>query len=229
MISLNARSFRSLAALDVESLLLVRQCRFLESTLDSDFTTSVLTSPNSLSFSSIKKDILLLDFILLLNDAAPHLCQPPAKRLALGPGCRARSVWYYLYPSCIETFLPPPSLKRYVPCSNISLMQRYSALSHHSELTASIEEIIDASENLWSIHLACIARLYVEGEARNMRPFGPFDALSVQCPINDRLNFATLFSNSSIKANMWFPITPSGIELVSMSCCLPLVSDTLNE
>ena len=52
-LSLSARTFRSLAVTDVESLLLVRQCRFLESTLDSSFTTpfttSILTSPKSVS------------------------------------------------------------------------------------------------------------------------------------------------------------------------------------
>ena len=74
-LSLCARSLRSLAVSDVESLLLVRQCRFLESTLDSNFTTSVLTSPNSVPFSSIKTDILLLDFTLLLDDAASHPSQ----------------------------------------------------------------------------------------------------------------------------------------------------------
>ena len=47
----SAQSFCSLAVSDVESLLLVRQCRFLESTLDSNFTTYL----NSVHFSSIKK------------------------------------------------------------------------------------------------------------------------------------------------------------------------------
>ena len=66
---------RSLAVSDVESLQLVRQCRFLESTLESDFTTSVLTSPDSVSLSSMKKDILQLDLSLLLSDAASHPSQ----------------------------------------------------------------------------------------------------------------------------------------------------------
>ena len=87
-LSLCARTFRSLAVSDVESLLLVRQCRFLESTLESDFTKSVLTSPDSVSLSSMKKDILQLDLSLLLSDAASHPSRslyirlPPAKREA---------------------------------------------------------------------------------------------------------------------------------------------------
>ena len=74
-ISLSTRTFRSLAVTDVESLLLVRQCSILESTLDSSFTTSILTSPKSVSLSSIKKDILKLNISLLLSDAASHRSQ----------------------------------------------------------------------------------------------------------------------------------------------------------
>ena len=74
-LSLSARIFCSLAVSDVESLLLVRQCKFLESTLKSNFTTSILTSPNCISFSSIKKNILQLDFSLLLSDATSHPSQ----------------------------------------------------------------------------------------------------------------------------------------------------------
>ena len=103
--------------------------------LDSNFTTSVLTSPNTVSFSSIKKDILLFDFTLLLNDAASHPSQLFVHKIAssqevswpkaLGPGSRARSVWNYLCPSCIETSLPPPSLKQYVPCSQLQHLFGY--------------------------------------------------------------------------------------------------------
>ena len=118
--------FRSLAVSDVKSLLLIRQCRFLESTLDLNFTTSVLTSPNSVS-PSIKKVILQLDFSLLLSDAASHPSQklvqniassqegswPKFWDLALERGVFA---WYHLHPSHAETSFPPPRIKQCVPC-----------------------------------------------------------------------------------------------------------------
>ena len=74
-LSLCARSFRSLAVSDVECLLLVRL-------LDSDFTTSVLTSPNSVSLSLIKKNILQLDLSILLSDAASHPSQIHVHKIA---------------------------------------------------------------------------------------------------------------------------------------------------
>ena len=60
-ISLSARVFRSLAASDVESLFITRQCRFLESTFQSNFTSAVLTSSDDVSIHTLKKDILHLD------------------------------------------------------------------------------------------------------------------------------------------------------------------------
>ena len=54
-LSLSAQSFYSIPASEFESILWVWQCRFLELTLDSNFTTSILTSHNSVSFSSVKK------------------------------------------------------------------------------------------------------------------------------------------------------------------------------
>ena len=126
-LSLCARSFRSLAVSDVESLLLVRQCRFLESTLDSDFTTSVLTSPNSVSLSLIKKEHTsarpLYTFVRRrlssLPDPPTQDCLQPRGKLAkaMGPGSRAWCFRNHLHPSCVETSLPPPPLKEHVPCS----------------------------------------------------------------------------------------------------------------
>ena len=52
-ISLSSRVFRSLAASDVEALQLIGQCRFLELTTKSNFTTSVLTTPEDISLSSM--------------------------------------------------------------------------------------------------------------------------------------------------------------------------------
>ena len=47
--SLSSRVFRSLAVSDVESLLIVRQCRFLESSLQLNLTSLVFTSPEDIS------------------------------------------------------------------------------------------------------------------------------------------------------------------------------------
>ena len=68
-LSLSARTFRSLAVTDVESLLLVRQCRFH-------------IPQKCLSLSSIKKDILKLDISLLLSDAASHRSQTLVQQIA---------------------------------------------------------------------------------------------------------------------------------------------------
>ena len=64
--SLSARVFRSLTSSDVESLLLTRQCRFLESSFQSDFASEVLASSENVSHSSLKKAILHLDLSRLL-------------------------------------------------------------------------------------------------------------------------------------------------------------------
>ena len=53
--SLSSWVFRSLATSEVESLIIVRQCRFLESPLQSNFTSSVLASPKHISITSMKK------------------------------------------------------------------------------------------------------------------------------------------------------------------------------
>ena len=53
--SLSARVFRSLVSSDVESLLLTRQCRFLESSFQTNFTSEVLSSSDNISHSYLKK------------------------------------------------------------------------------------------------------------------------------------------------------------------------------
>ena len=158
-ISLSARSFRSLAVSDVESLQLVRQCRFLESTLDSNFTTSVLTSPNIVSPSSIKKVILQLDFSLLLSDAASHQSQKLVLKIASSQEGSWPKLWDLASErgvfgtTCIQAVLKLLSLHPHsnnvcpVPDCNIFLDTKSPSsnfLFHHSELTVSIDELIDA-------------------------------------------------------------------------------------
>ena len=74
-ISLRARVFRSLAASDVESLIIIRQCRFLESALNFNFTSTILTSSEDISLPLMKKEILQLDLSLLLSNAASRPSQ----------------------------------------------------------------------------------------------------------------------------------------------------------
>ena len=74
-LTLSARVFRSLSASDVESLVITRQCRFLESIYKSNYTTAVLTSSDSISNRSLQKEILQLDLSLLLADASIHPSQ----------------------------------------------------------------------------------------------------------------------------------------------------------
>ena len=54
----NVRVFRSFAASEVESIQLVRQCRFLESQYGSNLTSDILTDPMSISTAALKKVIL---------------------------------------------------------------------------------------------------------------------------------------------------------------------------
>ena len=65
----------AVSASDVESILLVRQCRYLESSYGLNFTSSILSSSMSLSPSKMKKTIIDKDIELLLSKAAsvPHL------------------------------------------------------------------------------------------------------------------------------------------------------------
>ena len=56
-LSLSTRVFRSLAASDVKSLIIIRQCHFLESALNSNFTSTILTSSEDISLNSINEEI----------------------------------------------------------------------------------------------------------------------------------------------------------------------------
>ena len=123
-LSFSAHTFRSLATSDVESLLLVRQCKFLESSLNSNFTTSILTSPDTVSITSITEDILRLDLSLLFSEAASHSSQKCAANCfqsreklaeAVGFSSRVRRLWYHLYPSCAQVPRPPLSLWQHMP------------------------------------------------------------------------------------------------------------------
>ena len=91
--SLSCRVFRSLAASEVESIQLVRQCRFLESQYGSNLTSDILTDPMSISTAALKKVILQLDHSRLLADAStvPHLKH--IVNIDTDPECNWLRVW----------------------------------------------------------------------------------------------------------------------------------------
>ena len=70
--SLSSQVFRSLATSDVESIQLVRQCRYLESCFGSN---NILLDPTSFSSHSIKKHVTHQDYLKHLTESSlvPHL------------------------------------------------------------------------------------------------------------------------------------------------------------
>ena len=76
-----ARAFRSLAASDVESLVITRQCRFLKSIYKSNYTNAVLIS-SDISNHSLKKEFLQSDLSLLLADTSTHPSQQYVQAVA---------------------------------------------------------------------------------------------------------------------------------------------------
>ena len=97
-LSLSARVFRSLAASDVESLIIIRQCRFLESALNSNFTSTILTSSEDISLPSMKKEILQLDLSLLLSNAASH----PSQKFVQAVASSQEGSWLKIWDLALE-------------------------------------------------------------------------------------------------------------------------------
>ena len=81
-LTLSARVFRSLTTSDVESLVIIRQYRFLESIYKFNYTTAVLTSFDEISNHSLKKEILQLDLSLVLANASTHPSQQYVQAVA---------------------------------------------------------------------------------------------------------------------------------------------------
>ena len=95
---LSARLFRSLAVSDVESLIITRQCRFLESTFQSNLTSDVLASSGEVSYHSIKKDILRLGQSQLHADASSHTSQ----HYVLAVASSSEGSWLKLWDIALE-------------------------------------------------------------------------------------------------------------------------------
>ena len=72
--NLSVRVFRTLAASDVKSISIYKQCEFLDSILHSEFTEEFLKNPN-LSLRDLKKRIMYADFSRSLEVAFNHASQ----------------------------------------------------------------------------------------------------------------------------------------------------------
>ena len=91
--SLSSRVFRSIAADDVESLVLVKQCRFLEADYGSNYTSDVILNPDFVSFAQMKEDILDKDISLLLSESESHPSQLRVHCIASSPDCSWPQIW----------------------------------------------------------------------------------------------------------------------------------------
>ena len=98
--SLSSQVFRSLAADDVESLVLVKQCQFLEAEYGSSFTSDIISNVNNISYTRIKKVILEKDISLLFHDSESHPSQHLIHCIATSPKCSwpKNCFWYILHP-----------------------------------------------------------------------------------------------------------------------------------
>ncbi len=90
--SLSSHVFRCLAASDVESIHLVRQCRFLESEYETNFTTTVISS-NTCSIRPIMREILNADLNFLHEEAVSRPSQHYVHIVAAGPNSSWPTVW----------------------------------------------------------------------------------------------------------------------------------------
>ena len=97
-LSLSARVFCSLVASDVESLIIIRQCRFLESVFSFNFTSTILTSSEDISLPSMKKEILQLDLSLLLSNAASH----PSQKFVQAVASSQEGSWLKIWDLALE-------------------------------------------------------------------------------------------------------------------------------
>ena len=169
--SLSSRVFRSLAVSDVESLLIVRQCRFLESSLRLNLTSPVLTSPEDISPTRLKKEVLKQDHALLLSTAATHddihpnsmykLSLPTLRAAGLRSGIQALEKGMF-GTTCIQALLrflslhtfsdnkcPVPSCTQVIgsepPCIHF--------LSSHTSLSITVDDcvtsLINCSEDIF--------------------------------------------------------------------------------
>ena len=82
--TLSSEVYKTLSCSDVESMVLVKQCRFLELQYSSNFTTAVLTNVDSMR--SLKKRVIKADRTLLLGQAKDHPSQSLVAQVASSVG-----------------------------------------------------------------------------------------------------------------------------------------------
>ena len=91
--TLSSCIFHALAAFEVESLHLVRQCHFLESPFQTNLTSTVLLTPDETSSYQLKKEIINRDWLSLLSEAAFHPFQCHIQAVAANPDGSWPKVW----------------------------------------------------------------------------------------------------------------------------------------
>ena len=85
--------FRSIAADDVESMVLVKQCHLLEADYGSNYTSEVISNPEMVSFTQMKKEILDKDISLLLSESETHPSQLLVHCIASSTKCSWPQIW----------------------------------------------------------------------------------------------------------------------------------------
>ena len=149
--SLSSQVFNSIAASDVMSMSLVKQCKFLEANLGTEFTNEVL-SQSELSLRDLKKRILKADRIKSLDASENH----PSLKFALY--IAKENAWMKFWDAALEhgpdgtrsslSLLKPLSLTvfrdRICPASNCSYIvpEKSSLCGHflqcHTDLSSEI-------------------------------------------------------------------------------------------
>ncbi len=147
--SLSSQVFRSLAASEVESIQLVRQCQFLESYYGSNLTLDILSNPMSFSAATLKKDIIDQDYSRLLDEtsSAPHLMMlTPARSAAVGlcSPSGTSSVMAMLKLLGLQSF---SGNCPFGPCEPVDDHLGAHFLSVHTELSVSLSDCVLALKN----------------------------------------------------------------------------------
>ena len=154
---------------------LIRQCRFLESSLNTNFTSRILSSHQEFSFSQLKKEIIEVDFSLLLSEASNHASQRYMQAVAPSPISSWPKVWDSALEkgafgtSCSLALLRLLSLHTYsdnkCPVPNCSyVVDEDSLCSHfladHTTLSITAEQCVYFLEN-------CSEEIYSYGKTLN--------------------------------------------------------------
>ena len=161
-LTLSAHVFRFLAASDFESLVIIRQCCFLESIYKSNYTTAVLTSSDEITNHSLKKEILQLDPSLLVANVSTHLSQQYVQAVASSIDGSWLRLWDLSLESgvfgttCVQAILRFLSLHAHsdgtCPAPNCSFNVDFESpcehfLSAHTNLDISLDNFIHACTN----------------------------------------------------------------------------------